>query len=124
MRLQFPAVHFFVAAVLRLIQDRTMADLVEDDETLVRLTLLSKSTRLPKDLTGGSANLIFTIDGGTATNVGMTVENATAGIVSYRFQVGQLTPGRLRADIQSTDSDGFTVRTTDVLALQIRRKIA
>ncbi len=100
-----------------------MADLVEDDETLVRVTLLSQSTRLPKDLTGGSANLIFSIDGGTATLVSMTVENAAGGIVSYRFAVGQLKPGRLRADIESTDSAGFTVRTTDILALLVRRKI-
>lgn len=100
-----------------------MADLVEDDEALLRVTLLSKSTRQPKDLTNGSANLIFSINGGTATLESMTVEDPTGGVVSYRFQTGQLTPGRLRADIESTDSDGFTVRATDVLSLLVRRKI-
>lgn len=115
--------HFFVATVLRLIQDRSMADLVEGDETLLRVTLLSKSTRLPKDLTGGSARLIFSINGGTAVAGTMTVEDALGGVVSRRFQAGELTPGRLRADIESTDSSGNTVRTSDVLSLLVRRKI-
>lgn len=100
-----------------------MADLVEGNETLLRLTLISESDRTPRDLTSGSANLIFSIDGGTAVNVGMTLEDPANGVVSYRFTSTQLTPGRMRADVESTDAAGNTVRATDILSLLIRRKV-
>jgi len=100
-----------------------MADLVEGNETLLRLTLISTSDRLPRDLTGGSADLIWSIDGGTATTSSMTLDDPANGIVSYRFTPTQLVPGRMRADVRSEDSAGFAVIATDILAFLIRRKI-
>ncbi len=100
-----------------------MADLVEGNKTLLRLTLISESDRTPRDLSGGSANLIFSIDGAAATSVSMTLEDPANGIVSFRFSPTQLTPGRMRADVESTDSAGNTVRATDIISLLIRRKV-
>jgi len=100
-----------------------MADLVESNETLLRLTLISESSRTPRDVSSGSANLIWSIDGGTATTSSMTLEDAANGIVSYRFNNTQLVPGRMRADVESTDAAGNTVRATDILSLLIRRKV-
>ncbi len=100
-----------------------MADLVEGNETLLRLTLIRTSDRLPRDLTGGSADLIWSIDGGTATTSSMTLETPAQGIVSYRFTSTQLVPGRMRADVRSTDASGFGVIATDILSFLIRRKI-
>ncbi len=99
-----------------------MADLVESSETLLRLTLISTSDRLPRDLTGGSADLIWSIDGGTATVSSMTLEDAANGIVSYRFTDTQLVPGRMRADVKSEDAAGNAVIATDILAFLIRRQ--
>lgn len=100
-----------------------MAQLVEDDEAKLLVNLVNQSNRLPRNLTGGSANLIWSIDAGAATTSGMTLEDAANGKVSYRFTTGQLTPGVLRGDVQSTDSAGVTVIARDVVRLQIRRKI-
>lgn len=100
-----------------------MADLVEGNETLLRLTLIQTSTRQPRDLTGGSADLIWSIDGGTATTSSMTLEDPANGVVSYRFTATQLVPGRMRADVRSEDAAGNAVIATDILAFLIRRKI-
>lgn len=100
-----------------------MADLVEGNETLLRLTIIAESTRLARDLSGGSADLIWSIDGGVATTSSMTLEDAPNGIVSYRFTNTQLVPGRMRADVRTTDSSGNTVIATDILSFLIRRKI-
>jgi hypothetical protein len=113
----------YFAALLLWGKINPMADLVEGNETLLRLTLISESDRTARDLTGGSANLIWSIDGGSATSSSMTLEDAANGIVTYRFTSSQLTPGRLRADVESTDSAGNTVRATDILSLLIRRKV-
>jgi hypothetical protein len=101
-----------------------MADLVEGNETLLKLTLISTSDRTARDLTGGSVDLIWSIDGGTATTSSMTLVDAANGVVSYRFTDTQLTPGRLRADVRSTDASGNTVIANDVLSFLIRRKIS
>lgn len=111
------------AALFCIVQDQRMADLVEGNATLLRLTLVSESDRTPRDLTSGSANLIWSIDGGTATTSSMTLEDPANGIVSYRFTPTQLVPGRMRADVESTDATGNVVRATDILSLLIRRKV-
>lgn len=99
-----------------------MADVVEDDEHQVLFNLINQSNRLARNLTGGSAFFIWSIDAGTATTVGMVLEDAVNGQVSHRFSVGDLVPGVLRADVRSTDSAGNTITARDIFRLQIRRK--
>ena len=86
-----------------------MADLVEGNETLLRLTLIKASDRTARNLTGGSADLIWSIDGGVATTSSMTLEDAANGVVSFRFSDSQLTPGRLSADVRSANAAGDVV---------------
>ncbi len=100
-----------------------MAQLVEGDEAKILVNLVNQSDRQPRDLSGGSARLIWSIDAGPAIASSMTLEDAANGIVSFRFSDTHLTPGILRADVESTDSAGNTVRARDVIRLQIRRKI-
>ncbi len=100
-----------------------MADVVEDDEAQILLNLINQSDRLPRDLTGGSADFIWSIDAGAATTSSMVIVDAANGRVSHRFSVGDLVPGVLRADVRSTDSAGNTIRARDIVRLQIRRKI-
>jgi len=100
-----------------------MAQLVEDDEAQVLFNLINQSDRLARNLTGGSANFIYSIDAGAAVVEPMVIEDAPGGRVSHRFAVGDLTPGVLRADLQSTDNQGNTVIARDIVRLQIRRKI-
>ncbi len=100
-----------------------MSDVVEDDEHQVLFNLINQSNRLARNLTGGSADLIWSIDAGIATTVGMVLEDAPNGQVSHRFSVGDLVPGVLRADVRSTDNAGDTIRAKDVFRLEIRRKI-
>jgi len=98
-----------------------MAQLVEDSQSQLLVNLINQSDRLPRAVS--AANLIWSIDAGAATNSGMTLEDGPNGRVSYRFAVGELVPGVLRADIESTDLSGFVVRARDVVRLEIRRKI-
>lgn len=100
-----------------------MAQVVQDDEAQVRFNLINQSDRLARDLSGGSANFIWSIDAGTATSSPMTLEDAAQGRVSFRFSPGDLVPGVLRADVQSTDFNGNTVMARDIVRVQIRRKI-
>lgn len=100
-----------------------MSDVVEDDETKVLFNLINESDRLPRDLSGGSADFIWSIDAGVATTESMVIEDAPQGRVSHRFSVGDLVPGVLRADVRSTDSAGNTVIGKDIFRLQVRRKI-
>jgi len=100
-----------------------MAQLVEDSESKILFNLINESDRLPRDLTGGSANFIWSIDAGVAKTVSMALEDAALGRVSHRFSAGDLVPGVLRGDVESTDSGGNTIRATDIVRVQIRRKI-
>lgn len=100
-----------------------MAQVVQDDEAQVRFNLINQSDRLARDLTGGSADFIFSIDAGVATTAPMTLEDASQGRVSFRFSPGDLVPGVLRADVRSTDINGNTVIARDIVRIQIRRKI-
>lgn len=100
-----------------------MAQAVQDDEAQVRFNLINQSDRLARNLTGGFANFIWSIDAGVATSSPMTLEDAVQGRVSYRFSVGELVPGVLRGDVQSQDLNGNTVIARDIVRVQIRRKI-
>ena len=100
-----------------------MADVVEGDETKVLFNLINESDRLPRDLSGGSADFIWSINAGTATTSPMVLEDAAQGRVSHRFSASDLIPGVLRGDIRSTDSAGNTVIARDIVRIQIRGKI-
>lgn len=98
-----------------------MAQLVESSESQILANLINNSDRLPRSVT--AATLIWSINAGAAIPSSMTLEDGPNGRVSYRFSNTELTPGVLRADIESTDTAGDVVRARDVVRIQIRRKI-
>lgn len=101
-----------------------MADLVEQSEAQVLFNLINNSDRQPRNLSGGSANFIWSIDAGPASTSPMSIVDPTQGRVSYRFLPSELVPGVLRGDVESTDSNGDTVIARDIVRLQVRRRIS
>jgi hypothetical protein len=98
-----------------------MADLVANDTTNLKANLLKRDrTRL--DLTGGSAELRWRIDGGARTDSSMTLDTPSSGIVSYEFSSGELTAGRLTADIVATTAAGKVYTNRDVLSFEVRKR--
>jgi len=99
-----------------------MADMVANDETDLTLTLVGRD-RNRINLVGGSVDLSWRINGGALVTVGMTLITPAEGIVRYRFQQGDLEPGRFTADVAVTTADGQTFRNRIVLSLEVRKHV-
>lgn len=99
-----------------------MADLVAGDETDLTLTLVGRD-RERINLVGGSCNLRWRINGGALTTSGMTLVTPAQGVVRYRFQAGELTRGRLTAEVRATTSAGQSFSSRKVLGFEVRAQV-
>lgn len=76
------------------------------------------------DLTGGSAKLLYRMDGGSLQTKTMTVNSpATSGNVQYQFLSGELIAGEMVGEIEVTDSGNKIITEICTFTRAIRAKI-
>ena len=103
----------------------TIYDFVEaDTNSVVRVTITNRQTKLPIDLTAATVRFRFSIDGGTVKAPTMTIVSpATAGVVEYQFITGDLTPGTMSAATEITFADTTILSQLDVFTFRVRAKL-
>ena len=74
------------------------------------------------DLTGSTVTLFWRVDGSTpVSSAVMTIDNATGGLISYQFGVGELVAGTNRVEVLITDASGAPFRNRKEVILEVRR---
>jgi hypothetical protein len=95
-----------------------------DTNSVVRVTIVNKQTRVVVDLTGSTVNFIFSIGTGPTKSAVMTILSpATAGVCEYQFVAGDLVAGTMSAAIQVTFADTTILSQLDSFTFQVRAKL-
>lgn len=78
----------------------------------------------PVDLTGGSVVLRYSLDGGSSTEVTMTVDSATTGDVSYQWLTADLGSDSVDAEGEITVTDsGSKTTTSEPFRFRVRARL-
>lgn len=100
------------------------ADLVAgDSSSVLRVTVLDSETREPMDLTGRAAMLRFRLNGGTVTQVSMTVldQDNQRGKAEYEFQPADLTAaGIVEYEVRLDSGTGNQLTSLETGQLAVR----
>lgn len=85
-------------------------DAVEGDTgTTLRFIITGKSTNNVIDLTGDTVTLKWVGADGLCIERIMTIDDAAAGVVSYKFLADELYPPRMTFDVKVTDALGMFI---------------
>ncbi len=94
-----------------------------DDGTLLRITCKDRKAAVI-DLTGGTVQLRWRDAGGTLVTPAMTIEDATNGIASYQWAVGELDADKMHFGFKITDATGKTISSNKLLTLTGRNPLS
>ena len=94
---------------------------VAGNEPTVRVTCKDQSLAAI-DLTSGSAVIRWRVSGSTpVSSATMTLDDASAGKVSYKFQAGELVAGTMLAEVVITDAAGSKFSSREEFIIEVRR---
>lgn len=95
-----------------------------DTGSKIVVTCKDKDTAVVIDLTGATAKLRYSINGGATVEKNMViVAPATAGKVEYQFLSADLVAGTMQSEVQITDAGGKIITSLEPFTLSIRGKI-
>lgn len=93
-----------------------------DGGSTLHVTVLDSVTKEPKDLTGKTVQLRYSINGGVTVEKSMTVLNQTThpGQAEYQFLVADLTAGTLKGEVRLQDGLDDQLTTIDTFHIPIK----
>lgn len=94
-----------------------------DTGSRLLVTCVYNDTGLPMNLSGASVKLNYITNTGAAYTKTMTILDAVAGTVEYRFTTIELNALSIEAEVQITDNAGGIVTSLDSMILTIRPQL-